>query len=71
MNYRTFQSCVTLNVNGRLMQNGSAETMILPPVQLVHYISQFMTLEPRDLISTGTPPEVGLGVRPLRYLKAW
>jgi 2,4-didehydro-3-deoxy-L-rhamnonate hydrolase len=43
--------------------------MIFPPAQLVHYISQFMTLEPGDLISTGTPPGVGLGMKPPRYLK--
>ena len=58
-----------LTVNGQLMQNGSTETMIFSPAQLVHYISQFMTLEPGDLISTGTPPGVGLGMKPPRYLK--
>jgi 2,4-diketo-3-deoxy-L-fuconate hydrolase len=58
-----------LAVNGQLMQNGSTETMIFSPAQLVHYISQFMTLEPGDLISTGTPPGVGLGMKPPRYLK--
>jgi 2,4-diketo-3-deoxy-L-fuconate hydrolase len=60
---------MTLSVNGQQMQNGCTETMIFPPVQLVHYISQFMTLEPGDLISTGTPPGVGLGMKPPRYLK--
>lgn len=45
---------MTLSVNGRLMQNGSTETMIFPLVQIVHYISQFMTLELGDLISTST-----------------
>jgi len=60
---------MTLSVNGRLMQNGGTETMIFPPVQLVHYISQFMKLEPGDLISAGTPPGGGLGMRPPRYLK--
>ena len=60
---------MTLLVNGGLMQNGSTETMIFSPAQLVHYISQFMTLEPRDLISTGTPPGVGLGMKPPRYLR--
>jgi 2,4-didehydro-3-deoxy-L-rhamnonate hydrolase len=60
---------MTLRVNKQLMQNGSTETMIFPPAQLVHYISQFMTLEPGDLISTGTPPGVGLGMKPPRYLK--
>jgi len=60
---------MTLSVNGRLMQNGSTETMIFSPVKLVHYISQFMTLEPGDLISTGTPPGVGLGMKPPQYLR--
>lgn len=60
---------MTLRVNGRLMQNGSTETMIFSPVKLVHYISQFMTLEPGDLISTGTPPGVGLGMKPPQYLR--
>jgi len=43
---------MTLGVNGQLMQNGSTEMMIVSPAQLVHYISQFMTLEPGDLVST-------------------
>ncbi|MFZ2000017.1 MAG: fumarylacetoacetate hydrolase family protein [Candidatus Sulfotelmatobacter sp.] len=60
---------MTLMVNGQLMQNGSTETMIFSPAQLVHYISQFMTLEPGDLISTGTPPGVGLGLKPPCYLR--
>jgi 2,4-diketo-3-deoxy-L-fuconate hydrolase len=53
----------------RLMQKGNTETMIFLSAQLVHYISQFMTLEPGDLISTGTSPGVGLGMKPPRYLK--
>jgi 2-keto-4-pentenoate hydratase/2-oxohepta-3-ene-1,7-dioic acid hydratase in catechol pathway len=57
-------------VNGELRQNGNTGTMIFRPAHLIHYISQFMTLEPGDLISTGTPPGVGLGMRPPRYLKA-
>jgi len=61
---------MTLRVNGELRQNGSTGTMIFGPGQLIHYISQFMTLEPGDLISTGTPPGVGLGMKPPRYLKA-
>jgi len=60
---------MTLRVNNQLMQNGSTDTMIFPPAQLVHYISQFMTLEPGDLISAGTPPGVGLGMKPPRYLR--
>ena len=57
-------------VNGELRQNGNASKMIFGPTQLIHYISQFMTLEAGDLISTGTPPGVGLGMKPPRYLKA-
>jgi 2-keto-4-pentenoate hydratase/2-oxohepta-3-ene-1,7-dioic acid hydratase in catechol pathway len=57
-------------VNGELRQNGTTGTMIFGPSHLIHYISQFMTLEPGDLISTGTPPGVGLGMKPPRYLKA-
>ena len=57
-------------VSSQLRQNGNTGTMIFGPVHLIHYISQFMTLEPGDLISTGTPPGVGLGMKPPRYLKA-
>ena len=56
-------------VNGERRQNGNTGTMIFGPPHLVHYISQFMTLEPGDLISTGTPPGVGLGMKPPQYLK--
>ncbi len=59
-----------LSVNGKLRQNGNTGTMIFGPAYLVHYISQFMTVEPGDLISTGTPPGVGLGMKPPQYLKA-
>ncbi len=57
-------------VNGELRQNGSTDKMIFNCAFLVHYLSQFMTLEPGDLISTGTPPGVGLGMKPPKYLKA-
>ena len=57
-------------VNGELRQNGNTAKMVFGPAQLVHYISQFMTLEAGDLISTGTPPGVGLGMKPPQYLKA-
>jgi 2-keto-4-pentenoate hydratase/2-oxohepta-3-ene-1,7-dioic acid hydratase in catechol pathway len=57
-------------VNGELRQNGNTGKMIFGPAQLIHYISQFMTLEAGDLISTGTPPGVGLGMKPPKYLKA-
>ena len=59
-----------LEVNGRRFQNGNTGTMIFGVAQLVAYVSRFMTLYPGDLISTGTPPGVGLGCKPPLYLKA-
>jgi len=59
-----------LDVNGRRYQNGSTRTMIFKPAFLVHYVSQFMSLQPGDVISTGTPPGVGLGQKPPVYLNA-
>lgn len=59
-----------LEVNGEKMQNGSTKTMIFRVPFLVHYISQFMVLDPGDVITTGTPPGVGLGMKPPRFLKA-
>lgn len=60
-----------LSVDGVMRQNGSTKTMIFPVGFLVHYISQFMSLQPGDVISTGTPPGVGLGMKPEPiYLKA-
>ncbi len=53
-----------LEVNGRRVQNGSSSTMIFGVAELVSYISQFMTLQPGDLITTGTPPGVGMGMKP-------
>ena len=61
---------MTLKVNGESKQRGNTSTMIFNPAYLIHYLSQFMTLEPGDLISTGTPPGVGLGFKPPQYLKA-
>ena len=58
-----------LDVNGDRKQDGSSKTMIFPISKLVSYISEFMTLEPGDLITTGTPPGVGMGQKPPRYLK--
>ncbi len=58
-----------LEVNGERVQNGSTRTMVFGVAQLVSYISRFMTLYPGDLISTGTPPGVGLGMKPPRFLK--
>lgn len=59
-----------LSVNGHIYQNGSTNTMIYRVPFLVSYISRFMTLKPGDVISTGTPPGVGMGQRPPVYLKA-
>ncbi|KHK98799.1 ureidoglycolate lyase [Microbacterium mangrovi] len=59
-----------LDVNGVRRQSGSTATMIFDPFFIVHYISQFMVLEPGDLINTGTPPGVGMGFRPEIWLQA-
>lgn len=58
-----------LTVNGETVQKGSTRTMVYGVANLVSYLSQFMTLHPGDIISTGTPPGVGLGMKPPRYLK--
>ena len=57
-----------LDVNGVRRQSGSTSTMLFSPTYLVHYLSQFMVLEPGDLINTGTPPGVGLGMTPPMFL---
>jgi 2-keto-4-pentenoate hydratase/2-oxohepta-3-ene-1,7-dioic acid hydratase in catechol pathway len=59
-----------LDVNGQRMQTGSTKTMIFGVKTLISYISQFMLLEPGDVITTGTPPGVGSGMKPPRFLKA-
>lgn len=59
-----------LEVDGHRYQEGSTATMIFQPAFLVHYLSQFMSLQPGDIISTGTPPGVGLGQKPPVYLRA-
>lgn len=59
-----------LNVNGARRQNGSTSTMIWSPFEIVQYISQFMVLEPGDLVNTGTPPGVGMGLNPQVWLGA-
>jgi 2-keto-4-pentenoate hydratase/2-oxohepta-3-ene-1,7-dioic acid hydratase in catechol pathway len=59
-----------LTVNGETRQDGSTKTMVYGVAFLVSYLSQFMSLMPGDIISTGTPPGVGLGMKPPRYLKA-
>lgn len=53
-----------LDVNGKRMQSGSTRTMIFDPATIVSYVSRFMTLMPGDVIATGTPPGVGMGIRP-------
>ncbi|BAQ71336.1 fumarylacetoacetate hydrolase family protein [Rhodovulum sulfidophilum] len=58
-----------LCVNGEKVQDGSTRTMVFGVAHLISYLSRFMTLEPGDIISTGTPPGVGLGMTPPRYLK--
>jgi 2,4-diketo-3-deoxy-L-fuconate hydrolase len=57
-----------LDVNGERRQTGNTSTMVFDPFVIVHYLSQFMVLEPGDLIDTGTPPGVGMGFQPPRYL---
>ena len=59
-----------LEVNGRSFQDGSTATMVYGVRHLVSYLSQFMSLQPGDIISTGTPPGVGLGQKPNLFLKA-
>ena len=59
-----------LEIDGHRFQNGSTSTMVFSVAQLVSYVSNYMSLQPGDIISTGTPPGVGLGQKPPRYLKA-
>lgn len=58
-----------LKVNGELRQDASTDQLIMPVAELVAYVSQFMTLNPGDVVSTGTPGGVALGMNPPRYLK--
>lgn len=59
-----------LGVNGECMQEGNTRTMIFTVAEIVSHLSQLFTLHPGDVISTGTPPGVGMGMKPPRYLKA-
>ena len=59
-----------LDVNGERLQNSTTRNMIFTVAHIVWYCSQFFIVEPGDLITTGTPPGVGLGMKPERYLKA-
>jgi 2,4-diketo-3-deoxy-L-fuconate hydrolase len=58
-----------LDVNGHPRQRGNTRTMVFTARHIVYYLSQFMTLEPGDVITTGTPPGVGLGMKPPTYLE--
>mgnify|MGYP001375349339 CR=1 FL=1 len=60
---------IWLKLNGKKVQNGNTKTMVFNIKQLVSYVSHFMTLFPGDIIATGTPPGVGMGMKPPRYLK--
>jgi 2-keto-4-pentenoate hydratase/2-oxohepta-3-ene-1,7-dioic acid hydratase in catechol pathway len=59
-----------LDVNGKRMQTGKSNTMIFSCAQIISYVSEVMTLFPGDLITTGTPPGVGMGMKPPRFLEA-
>ena len=58
-----------LELNGKRVQNGSTATMVYDVYFIVAYVSQFFTLMPGDIITTGTPPGVGMGMKPPRYLQ--
>lgn len=60
---------MSLDVNGRRMQTGNTSTMIFTVAQIIAHLSQLMTLHPGDVITTGTPPGVGMGMKPPVYLK--
>jgi 2-keto-4-pentenoate hydratase/2-oxohepta-3-ene-1,7-dioic acid hydratase in catechol pathway len=64
------QLAMWLDLNGERVQNGSTKTMIFGVKEIVSYMSQFMELLPGDVITTGTPPGVGLGMKPPKFLKA-
>ena len=59
-----------LDVDGQRMQDGSTATMVYGVAFLISYLSRFMSLQPGDVISTGTPPGVGMGQKPPAYLRA-
>ena len=61
---------MSLDVNGERRQTGSTKTMIFGIAHLLHYMSQFMVLEPGDVVATGTPPGVAQGMKPPKFLKA-
>ena len=61
---------MSLDVNGQRMQTGTTTTMIFDVHIIVSYLSKFMSLQPGDIITTGTPPGVGMGMKPQQFLKA-
>ncbi len=61
---------MSLDVNGNRMQTGNTSTMIFNVDLIVSYVSKFMSLQPGDIITTGTPPGVGMGMKPQQFLKA-
>jgi len=61
---------MSLDVNGERMQSGNTSTMIFNVDVIVSYVSKFMSLQPGDIITTGTPPGVGMGMKPQKFLKA-
>ena len=61
---------MSLDVNGKRMQSGNTNTMIFNVYFIVSYLSKFMSLQPGDIITTGTPPGVGMGMKPQQFLKA-
>ncbi len=61
---------MSLDVNGKRMQTGNTSTMIFNVDVIVSYVSKFMSLQPGDIITTGTPPGVGMGMKPQQFLKA-
>ncbi|MCP9481353.1 fumarylacetoacetate hydrolase family protein [Shimia sp. CNT1-13L.2] len=61
---------LSLDVNGTRMQTGNSKAMVFSVAEIISYLSQMMTLHPGDVIATGTPPGVGMGMKPAVYLKA-
>ena len=61
---------MSLDLNGKRMQTGNTRTMVFNVDVIVSYVSKFMSLQPGDIITTGTPPGVGMGMKPQKFLKA-
>ena len=61
---------MSLDLNGKRMQTGNTNTMIFNVDVIVSYVSKFMSLQPGDIITTGTPPGVGMGMKPQLFLKS-